>query len=145
MLTQIRGSIDAGQGGLYKYDQGPIFPSMTPALRQTCLFWRQKTEICGSWNFSGNGPYGKIQTKQECSDLPQDYLAIQWKWVLFTSKFHTGGNSSSSLLLHAKEIRINPSWVGHFAPEQTLLPQVKGKKGDSLSSLYGLWLRVILL
>ena len=76
ILTQSRGSIDPGQGGLYKYDQGPIFPSMTPALRQTCLFGRQKTEICGSWNFSGNGPYGKIQTKQECSDLPQDYLAI---------------------------------------------------------------------
>ena len=75
-VTQSCGSIDPGQGGLYKYDQGPIFPSMTPALRQTCLFGRQKTEICGSWNFSGNGPYGKIQTKQECSDLPQDYLAI---------------------------------------------------------------------
>ena len=41
-VTQSRGSIDPGQGGLYKYDQGPIFPSMTPALRQTCLFWRQK-------------------------------------------------------------------------------------------------------
>ena len=67
--------IDPGQGGLYKYDQGPIFPSMTPSLRQTCLFWRQKTEICGSWNFSGNGPYGKIQTKEECLDLPKATLS----------------------------------------------------------------------
>ena len=46
-MRAVLGNIDPKSWrGLYKYDQGPIFPSMTPALRQTCLFWRQKTEIC---------------------------------------------------------------------------------------------------
>ena len=56
-----------------------------------------------------------------------------------------GGVALPPCSLESKEIRINPSWVGPFALEQTLLPQVKRSKGDSLSSLYGLWLRVILL
>ena len=51
-VTQSRGSIDPGQGGLYKYDQGPIFPSMTPALKHVYFGDRNMWLMKFQWKWS---------------------------------------------------------------------------------------------